>query len=314
MFSLFIAPVCGQSSKPWSNELTFSSANDAFVIWQNSDRFYSYGLGLSLKFKTDKLLGLQHLFSKKSNYSFEGGLRLEGYTPTDKRVSQIEIETNSISFDRPYAGLLYGTFGTVYAFERSFVKGRLLFGVMGPSSKAGKFQDWFHDKITHDPMFDEWKYQVPNQFIFNTDVTYVYDFLPNRKWFDLYGTVNARLGNLYIDAAPSLGLRLGKFNKLTQSLGMDNAILSNPSDWEIFVQSTIGGSVNIFDGSAQGNIFHQDFEYAVDELKTFNAETTLSLYFSLKRFSLGIEHYFLFGKVLPKERHVYARTILKYRF
>lgn len=309
-----MAPVNGQSSTTWSHEVTFSSANDAYVIWQNSDRFYSYGLGLSLKFKSEKLLGLQQLFPRKADYYFESGLRMEGYTPTDKRVSISEIQENRISFDRPYAGLLYGTLGSVYAFDRSFFKGGLLLGVMGPSSLAGKFQDWFHDRITHDPMFDEWKYQVPDQFVFNVNLNFTYDFLPGQKWFDVYGAFDARLGNLYIDASPTLGLRLGKFNKLTRSLGMGNTILSNRSDWELFVQSSIGGSMNIYDGTAQGNLFHQDFEYAVDELQTFNTTMTQSLYFSLKRFSLGIEHYFLFGKVVPKERHVYARTVFKYRF
>lgn len=316
MFCLFIGTAQGQSQSTsrWTNELTFSSANDAFVIWQNSDRFYSFGLGLNLKFKTEKLLGLQGLFSQKCDYFFEAGIRMEGYTPTDKRVSQLEIEEHRISFDRPYAGLLFGKFSTTYAFDRSYLKGGLLVGVVGPSSLAGIFQDWFHHNITNDPKFDEWRYQVPNQLIFNVDFTYTHDFLPARKWFDIYGSMNARLGNLYIDASPTLGLRLGKFNKLTQSLGMENSILSNPGDWELFLQSTIGGSLNIFDATAQGNLFRQDFQFAVNDLKTINAQTTQSLYFSLRRFSLGIEHYFVFGKVVPNERHVYARIVFKYRF
>ncbi|MDT7827547.1 DUF2219 family protein [Pricia sp. S334] len=224
------------------------------------------------------------------------------------------MEADRIAFDRPYAGLLYGRFETVYTFNRSFLKGTLLLGIMGPASLAGKFQDWFHDEITHDPIFDEWKYQVPNQSIFNADLTYGYDFLPNRKWFDVYSAINARLGNLYIDASPTLGVRFGKFNKLAHSLATDNAILLNPADWELLVQATIGGSVNLFDGTAQGSLFRRDFEYAVDDLKLFNAVTTLSLYATFKRISLGIEHHFLYGKVVPTERHVYARTIFKYRF
>lgn len=312
---LFVSiQITAQDQNSFNKEFSFSSANDAFVVWQNSDRFYSFGLGSSLKFKREKLFGLQNLFSKKTDYFFETGIRLEGYTPSNKEVSVIEIEEDSISFDRPYAGLLYGTFHITYAFERSFVRGGALLGVMGPSSLAGDFQSWFHDNITDDPIFDEWRFQVPDQLIFNMDIKYGYDFLPQEKWFDIFGTLDARIGNLYIDATPTLGLRLGKFNKLASSAGTDNNILSNSSGIELFFQSEISGSLNIFDGTAQGNLFNNDFEYAVDELNTFSAMLTQSIYFSSRRFSLGIEHYFTFGKVVPNERHVYARTILKYKF
>ncbi|WP_282161705.1 lipid A-modifier LpxR family protein [Ulvibacterium marinum] len=314
-FILLFFSIEGNAQRPdiFSSEISLSSANDAYVIWQNSDRFYSYGAGVNLKFKKEKILRLQKYFPKKTGYFFEIGLRLEGFTPTNKTVTPSEIQQSTISFDRPYAGLLFGTFNVTYAFERYFLKGGALLGIMGPSSLAGDFQGWFHDKITDDPIFEEWRFQVPNQPIVNLNVAYAYDFIPQQKWFDVYGMLDTRLGNLYIDATPTLGFRFGKFNKLSESVGMDNNILSN-SGIELFFQSAISGSLNIFDGTAQGNLFNNDFEYAVNELNTFSTTMTQSVYFSSRRFSLGIEHYFTFGKVVPNERHVYARTILKYRF
>ncbi len=311
---LLIIRANSQGSDTFDKEISFSSANDAYVIWQNSDRFYSYGVGLNLKFKKEKWLGLQKYFPKKTAYFFEVGLRLEGYTPTNKTVTPTEIQQNTISFDRPYAGLLFGTLNVTYAFERSFVRGGVLLGVMGPASLADDFQGWFHDKVTDDPVFEEWRFQVPNQLLANIDITYAHDFIPERKWLDIFGMLNTRLGNLYIDATPTLGLRLGKFNTLSESVGMDNNILSNSSGIEWFLQSSISSSLNIFDATAQGNLFNRNFEYAVDELNTFSTTLTQSVYFSSRRFSLGIEHYFTFGKVVPKEQHVYARTIFKYRF
>ncbi len=310
----FTIGASAQKPDNFDRELSFSTANDAYVIWQNSDRFYSYGVGANLKFKKKKFLGLQEYFPEKTGYFFEVGLRLEGFTPTNKTVSSIEIQQNTISFDRPYAGLLFGTFNITFAFERAFFKGGVLFGVMGPSSLASDFQAWFHDKVTDDPIFEEWRFQVPNQLIVNLDLTYAYDFIPQQKWFDVYGTFNTRLGNLYIDATPTLGLRLGKFNRLSESMGMDNNILSNSSGIEFFLQSSISSSLNIFDGTAQGNLFNRNFEHSVDGLNPLSTILTQSVYFSSRRFSAGIEHYFTFGKVVPHERHIYARTILKYKF
>lgn len=300
--------------KAFDKELSISSANDAFVVWQNSDRFYSFGIGLNLKFKTDKLFGLQNAFVEKTDYFFEIGIRLEGYTPTNKEVSDFEIEQDIVSFDRPFAGLLFSTFTVTYAFDRSFFKGGILLGVLGPLSFAEDFQGWFHENITNDPVFEEWKFQVPNQFVFNTNFKYGYDFLPQKKWFDVYGTLDTRIGNLYIDATPTLGFRIGKFQKLSESISVDNNILSNSSDIELFIQSTIGGTINVFDATAQGNLFNRGFEFAVDELNLFYATMTHGVYFASKRLSIGIEHYFVFGQVIPNERHVYARGILKYRF
>lgn len=303
-----------QEPNTFSKEISLSSANDAYVIWQNSDRFYSYGVGINLKFKKEKLLGLQSFFQKKTDFFFEIGLRLEGYTPTDKVVTLMEIQQNSIVFDRPYAGLLFGTLSSTYTFERSFVKGGFLLGVLGPSSLAGNFQDWFHDSITNDPVFEEWKFQAPNQLTLNFNASYVYDFTPQLKWFDVYGMMESRLGNLYIDAAPTLGFRLGKFNKLTESIGMDNNILSNSPRIELFLQTSLSGSLNVFDATAQGNLFNNNFEFAVDKLNTFSSTLTQSVYFSSRRFALGIEYYVAFGKVVQKEQHAYARTIFKYKF
>lgn len=311
---LLIIRAHAQGSDTFNCEISLSSANDAYVIWQNSDRFYSFGVGLNVKFKKEKWLGLQKYFPKKTAYFFEVGLRLEGYTPTNKTVTPIEIQQNTIAFDRPYAGLLFGILNATYAFERSFLRGGVLLGVMGPASLADDFQGWFHDNVTDDPVFEEWRFQVPNQLLANIALTYAHDFMTQQKWFDVYGALNTRLGNLYIDATPTLGLRLGKFNRLSESVGMDNNILSTSSGIELFVQSSISSSLNIFDGTAQGNLFHSDFKYAVDDLNTFSTLLTQSIYFSSRRLSIGIEHYFTFGKVVSNERHIYARTILKYRF
>lgn len=317
LFFVFILVTIGANSqKPgtFAREISLSSANDDYIIWQNSDRFYSYGAGVNLKFKSKELLGLHKLFSEKTDYFYDVGLRIEGFTPTNKTASSVEIKQNIFSFDRPFAGLLFGTFSVNYAFEKSFLRIEALLGIMGPSSLSGNLQNWFHEKVTNDPIFDEWRFQVPNQLILNMNVTYAHDFMPQQKWFDIYGMGNTRLGNLYIDVTPILGLRLGKFNKLTESVGMDANILSNSHQMELFFQSTISGSVNIFDSTAQGNFFSSDFEYAVDKLNRFSSKLTQSIYFSSRRFSLGIEHHLTFGKVVSNERHAYGRAILKYKF
>ncbi|MEO1011511.1 MAG: lipid A-modifier LpxR family protein [Bacteroidota bacterium] len=311
---LMYAPLYAQETVSLDREFALSSANDAFVLWQNSDRFYSFGFGAHLRFKKERFLGLQDIFIKREDYFFELGVRLEGYTPTNKEVTQMDIQGNTVSFDRPFAGLLYGTLGATYAFERSFVRGKLLLGVLGPSSMADDFQGWFHRNITNDPVFDEWRFQVPDQGVLNTDITYGYDFMPYAKVLNIYGALNARLGNLYIDTSPTLGFRVGKFKKLSKSIAMGNNILSDSNETEFFLQTAIKGTITMFDATAQGNLFHRQFEHAIADLSNFHTTFSQSLYFSIRWFSMGVEHYFTFRKVVPKETHAFARILLKYRF
>lgn len=301
-----------QSSREFDKEISLVIDNDALVVWQNIDQYYSFGVGISLKFKSEKLLGLQNYFPNKAAYFFEAGLKVEGYTPSEKEV--FDLENRVISFDRPFAGILYGTLDVTYAFDRSYFKGGVLLGVLGPASMADEFQGWFHEKITDDITFDEWIFQLPNQPLLNLNFAYGYDFLPNQPWFDVFGVTQARVGNLHIDATPMVGLRIGKFHKLSESVSLGNNILSNSKKIEVFFQSTISGTASLFDATAQGNLFKNDFEFALESVNTFHSTITSGIYFSSPHFSVGFDHFFTLGEVLPNVQHTYARAILKYRF
>ena len=277
----------------------------------NIDQYYSYGIGLVLTFKSEKLAGLQNYFPSKKAYFFEAGLKVEGYTPSVKKISN--FDNSNTTFDRPFAGILYGTLDVTYIFERSFFKGGILLGVLGPASMADEFQGWFHKNISDDITFDGWQFQIPNQPLLNLNFTYGYDFLPNQSWFNLFGVSQTRVGNLYIDATPIIGLRIGKFHKLSESVSMGNNIVSNSKRTELFFQSTISGTVSLFNATAQGNLFNNNFEFALESVNTFHSTISSGIYFSSSRFSGGLDHFFTFNKVLPVQ-HTYARAILKYRF
>lgn len=298
-----------------NTEFSLSASNDAFLlIGDDLDRFYSFGFNTSLKFKNKKVLGLEKIFKNKLDYYYEIGLHIEGYAPTVKEVTDFQIQTNTISFDRPFAGVTYGAFQMNYAFDRSNLKSGFIIGIMGEKSMAGDIQSWFHENITNDPIFtDEWIYQVPNQFIFNINTTYTYDFLPQKKWYDVYGSIETQLGNLNINATPTLGLRLGKFKKLSQSISLDNSILGN-NNYEFFYQSTYSLTANGYDATAQGNIFNSDFQFAINDLNNFHTTITHSLYLVYSRYSIGYEQFFTRGKTLVNAQHSFSRILIRYRF
>ena len=312
---LFTIGVRGQDDPAYKAMLTINSDNDAFVIWENRDRYYTYGIGASLAFRSDKLLGLQNWLKKKESYFFTGGMRIEGYTPTNKVVTEAQLQGDSIVvFDRPFAGLLFGALETTYGFNRSFVRTGILAGIMGPSSGAGRLQRWIHDNVTQDGVFDAWRFQLPDQLILNISGEYLYDFNPANKFANVYGSMNARLGNLYIDASPTLGFRFGKFNGINRTAAFGTALQGSKIDWELYLRSSFTATVALFNATAQGRLFGPTYEYALEDINSFYLSMSHGIYFTYRRILLAYDLFFSYGEVVENQEHIYGRLELKYRF
>lgn len=309
-----ILNIHAQKEAPYKYELELNTDNDAFIIWENFDRFYTYGAGLKLNFKTEHLLGLENLFSKKTNYFFSAGFRTEGYAPTKQIISIQELGDDTMPFDRPFAGLFFGTFDATYLFKQSFFKAQLYIGIMGPSAKSQEIQDWFHKNITDDDLIEGWNLQIPNQLILNVNASYTYDFMPNATFIDVFGMIEARLGNMYIDATPALNFRIGKFGPLNTSSALGNGLIANRGIREIFIKSSFSASFVAFNGTAQGPLFNNDYENSVTDLNPVHTSMSHGIFFTGKRFAFGYDNIFTFGKVNAKERHIYGRFSFLYRF
>ncbi|WP_345742937.1 lipid A-modifier LpxR family protein [Algibacter mikhailovii] len=303
----------GQDDKEIKYALEISSDNDAFAIWENFDRYYTFGIGPKFYLKTEKLLGLQKLFKKKNDYFFEFGLRSEGYTPTRQSYDSTE-PSDSLSFDRPFAGLLYGTLKATYTFDQAFIKTEFLFGVMGPSAFAKEIQNWLHSQLPTSDEVEGWEYQIPDQAIINFNIQGTYSLRNIRDWFDIYASAEARLGNLYIDATPLIGLRIGKFMSLNKSTVFNNHLLAPLNVKEVFFRSSFAATFTAFNGTAQGNLFNNDFPYTLDSIHHFHTTLSNGIFIAFNKVSLGYDNIFTFGKVTKGSQHIYGRLNFRYRF
>jgi lipid A 3-O-deacylase len=306
--------VLGQEKDSFNYQLETSTANDAFIIWENFDRYYTYGVGFKLSFKANRVLGLQQIFKSKENYFFSIGVRSEGYTPTKEVYSDVEFSQSDFNFERPFAGLLYGTFSANYLFKSSYLRTELYAGIMGPSAYSREIQDWIHENITDDDLINGWEFQIPDQFIINLNISAGQQIYNKYQWFDIYTEGEVRLGNLYIDATPLIGFRFGKFAEFTQSSAFGNGIVASKKLKELFIRSTFSATAVAFNGTAQGNIFNNDYSYAIEDLSHFHMSMSHGVFYSGRRFSASFDHIFTFGKVNKNVRHIYGRFIFNYRF
>ncbi|NNE02573.1 MAG: DUF2219 family protein [Eudoraea sp.] len=303
-----------QNDDPYNVEISVNTDNDALVAWKNKDIYYTYGIGAQVAFQAEHLLALERLFPSKTSHFFKTGLRMEGYTPSNKFIYAAELVNVDEVFDRPFAGLLYGTMEASYIFENSTLTTGMLFGILGPSSRAGDLQIWFHESVTDDALIDGWEFQLPDQLLLNFNMAYTYDFTPKSKIISAYGGGEVHFGNLYVKAVPSLGVRIGKFAPLTRSVAVDNSILLKRNETELFFLAKYDLAVNLFNATAQGKLFGPNNNLALSTINTVDSLLTLGIYFTYYRWTVNFNHYFSFGKVIPKTNHVYARIGLFHRF
>jgi hypothetical protein len=311
---LFSLQVSAQVDSSFKHSFELSTDNDAYVAWKNLDRYYTYGVGIKMAFRPKQFLGLQRLLPDKKKFFIDILLKSEGYTATKKAVLQRDVEQDSISFDRPFAGVLFGQLGANYIFTRSFIKAELLLGVMGPSSLSRELQDWIHENISVDDVLSGWEFQIPDQLIFNLNLSGAYDFMPETKGFDVYAMGQLRAGNVYIDARPLVGIRIGRFGPLTTSSAFGNGVLATKLISEFYLRSTVSAAFTLFNGTAQGNLFGRDFEYAVEDFNQFHTGMSHGIFFRKNRYSIGFDQVFSFGKPLKGVRHIYGQILLEYSF
>ncbi|WP_299312003.1 lipid A-modifier LpxR family protein [uncultured Aquimarina sp.] len=316
LISLLVTPtlISQTQEETFNSELKVIIDNDIFAVFRDSDRYYSYGMGLEYAFKTEKFLGLQYLFKNKKNLFYTLGVRLEGYTPSMVREFAVtpEIEDRD-DFDRPFAGLLYATLTTTYTFGKSFLKSEILAGVIGPSSQAGEIQTWFHENITGDPVYDGWQFQLEDQFIFNFKSSFTYDLHPNAKWFSTYVGGNIHLGNLYIRAAPQAGFRIGKFESVTKSSGFQNSLLLPKKHSELFFKFNAETHFVGYNATIQGNLFNEK-AYGVDDLNNVSWHLSSGLYYSINSISANFIYQWSTGVLNNIENHGYGTFNVAYRF
>jgi len=207
LFGLLIVagPVAAQSAAPAPQvvdadqpyKLSFYWENDApgFVFFDDTDRYYTNGLGLSFAWQPafiDDLIGLVFEASDRSVLGVHVGQHI--YTPRNTLIPGPQ------QGDRPWAGYLYGGAFVERIHDNSLDHFQLDVGMVGPSSLAEEAQEIAHSIIgDNDPA--GWNHQLRDE------VTVQFYF--RKKWrFDV-AQFDVGETPLNFQAIPQLGLAAG---------------------------------------------------------------------------------------------------------
>jgi hypothetical protein len=130
--------------------------------------------------------------------------------------------------DYPYAGVLYGTFGSIYSneFSRSRFTRALSFGFLGPKTFAGETQIFVH-RLIHYTKPVGWDTQIKSELILN----YMTRF-EKGVWFfsnklDVITITELNVGTVYDNASFGFTVRFGKLNSYFSNYSLINLTEEN---------------------------------------------------------------------------------------
>ena len=71
----FLSLICSvasfsQDTTTYKYALGFTSDNDAYVTFENRDRYYTFGAGIFFALRPERFMGLERKFFKKKDYFF----------------------------------------------------------------------------------------------------------------------------------------------------------------------------------------------------------------------------------------------------
>jgi hypothetical protein len=285
-------------------EVELGTDNDFLVIATESDRYYTYGINASFRWRNEKPIFLDKWFSKKTGYFQSIGLNVEAYTP--------DYEREGTETDRPYAGWAYAEVAVTYGFKKSFLRFGLDIGVLGPASQAGDIQNWFHENITGDPTLD-WSNQIENQFGFNIRGTYA-QTLFERKNFDVYGVADVSLGNIFAYVNPGVSFRWGRFNSLGKTAAFQNSLLADKSKKEFYMDAGVALKFSGFNATIQGD--------KIEELNFLDSESINNVllnghvggYYTSNRWTIGVRYMYSSGEINDNDSQQYTMLTGAFKF
>lgn len=290
--------------KHYQFEVELGTDNDFLVLLAESDRYYTYGINASFRWRNEKPIFLDKLFKKKTGYFQYLGLNIEAYTP--------DYERENTETDRPYAGFSYAELGVTYGFSSSFLRLGVDVGILGPASKAGDIQNWFHETITGDPTLD-WSNQIENQFGFNLRGSYARTFYA-RKSFDVYGVVDVSLGNIFAYVNPGINLRWGIFNPLAETASFQNSILASMSNKEIFMDAGIALKFSGFNATIQGDKI-EEFNFLDSEfINNQFLNGHIGGYYANDKLTIGVRYLYSSGEITDNHSQQYIMLTGAFRF
>lgn len=213
---------------------------------------------------------------------------------------------------RPFAGISGIKTTLTFSDKKQICKLGTILGVRGKISGAEWIQDRFH-QIISSPLFDGWRYQLPNKFLFGIHGSYIkpISIIKNIRGISLS---NLTLRNYQIRLEQNLGLQIGIFNEINQSSFFNNYINRKGFNKnEYYLVASVFGRAIATDATL-GNTFEKQKLLNPLDKRNFQAGYHIRFIFQTGKFGLSGGHTRVSTESNFSGKHSHGSVALSYSF
>ncbi len=269
--------------------------NDFF---SQTDRYYTQGIIPELiapfvkKSPFSKVL--IRLNKKVQNY-YGLAAEQECFTPKSIRWDTLN------RLERPYTGVIFLThfLVSIDPIKKQRLTTKFDIGAIGPCAKCEEEQKGIHKALKNIAPLG-WEWQLSNDLVLNYSGLYEKGMV-TKKYFEMIGFADARVGTLYDDIGGGFYFRLGLMNSYFKHYGV---IKNAKNKFQFYITAKARGKLVGYNATMQGGPFSTsiyEMDANVIERKVYSLSASavfaykrLSLEFSrvylTKEFERGVEH------------------------
>jgi lipid A 3-O-deacylase len=304
----FIVFNCFSQDHLPSREVNISTSNDAYT-WKMSDRYYTNGIRIDYRSTLSNVKGVGKALSKI-------GINAERSIAGVKLGQDIYTPRSTIwkpkSFDRPYAGWLFGGVNVNNSINKSTIL-EIDFeaGVTGEWAKAREVQLVWHELFNFEEA-KNWDLQIKNSFGTNLTIGLSKEII-YKRYISLITETYGQGGTIFNNVSQSGTIRLGKIQRLGYSVYKGVGLLQPRTKGEFFIFAGIGARYNFYNALIEGNIFNNEITTTKGAIP-LTTSMRWGMNYGTNKFNFLFTIYNLSPEVVNGINHQYATISTIFRF
>lgn len=277
---------------------------------RGTDRYYTAGVEFGYYFKKSNFLFSQ----QKNDLSPLYFITLKQVMNTPNIIAKKGYQSG----DYPYAGVLYGTYGSIHSskYTNRRITKALSVGVLGPKAFAGETQIFAHGLIHYTKPLG-WNSQIKGELMVNYMARYEKGLLAFTNKLDVISSTELNIGTVYTNASAGFTLRVGRLKSYFSNYDIINLGAENEVKKSLYFFSTPAITVVAFNGTLQGGLSDNQFfakknEYTVKDgnLKRLLTRLAFGVKYEGNKLSVSISQILQTAEFSTVQHHEYGNITI----
>ena len=317
LFFLSIVSVNAQYRSFVDQQLFKISFDDDYFNYRGSgtDRYYTAGIEFGYYFKKRErniLPSLVHTSGLSRLYY----ISLKQIINTPNIIAKKGFHKG----DYPYAGVLYGTFGSIYSNElsKSRFTRALSVGMLGPKAFAGETQIFVHRLINYTKPVG-WDTQIKSELMLNYMTRFDKGVLSFGKKLDVITTTELNIGTVYDNASAGFTVRFGKLNSYFSNYSLINLAEENKHKRSVYFFVNPSIAVVAYNGTLQGGLSDgrlkyskSDYVVSSGDINRLLSKLTFGINYEGKKFSGSFSQSIQTAEFTTVDHHEYGNISIAF--